>query len=505
MRRILDLPLIVILMGIGALAMLVPAIHAGALRDYTTARPFLYGSILFLFLTAMIGVATSNWRPSSVARSQLASLIGAYLVLPLMLAVPFDEAVADTSFRNAWFEMVSAFTTTGATLYDTPDRLAPSIHLWRALVGWLGGFFVLLTAAAILAPLNLGGVELTSGRAPGRGGAEGQQIARMADPSARLVHHALMLFPVYAGLTLSLWVMLLSAGDTSLIALCFAMATLSSSGITPGMSFAASPSGLPGEFLVFAFMLLAVTRRSMPGAVLVDRSRRLIDDHEVRLAALFLTVVPAILFLRHWVATIETDMAQNLPAAFLAWWGALFTTLSFLTTTGLESAHWAAARAWSGLNAPGLILLGLAMVGGGIATTTGGLKLLRVYALARQAERELDRMVFPSSLGGGGMDARRLRNEGAYVAWIFFMLFALTMGVAIAVLSALGVGFEQALVLGIAAVTTTGPLATLAAEVPIRYAELSYPVKAVLGAAMILGRLEVLAILALLAPGAWRR
>lgn len=505
MRRILDLPLIVILMGIGALAMLLPAIHAGSLRDYTTARPFLYAAFLFLFLTAMVGVATSNWRPSSVARSQLASLIGAYAVLPLMLAVPFDQAVADTSFRNAWFEMVSSFTTTGATLYDTPDRLAPSIHLWRAIVGWLGGFFVLLTAAAILAPLNLGGVELTSGRAPGRGGTDGLPTARMADPSSRLVHHALMLFPVYAGLTLALWVILLSAGDGSLMALCFAMATLSSSGITPGQSFATSPSGLVGEVAVFAFMLLAITRRSLPGAVLVDRSRRLIDDHEVRLAALFLVVVPAILFLRHWVATIETDMAQDLGAAFLAWWGALFTTLSFLTTTGLESAHWAAARTWSGLNAPGLILLGLAMVGGGIATTTGGLKLLRVYALARQAERELDRMVYPSSLGGGGMDARRLRNEGAYVAWIFFMLFALTMAVAIAALSALGVGFEQALVLGIAAVTTSGPLATLASEVPIRYAEQSYPVKAVLGAAMILGRLEVLAILALLAPGAWRR
>ena len=505
MRRVLDLPLIVILMGIGALAMLVPAIHAAALRDYETARPFLYACVLFLFLTAMIGVATSNWRPSSVARSQLASLIGAYLVLPLMLAVPFDQAVADTSFRNAWFEMVSAFTTTGATLYDTPDRLAPSIHLWRSLVGWLGGFFVLLTAAAILAPLNLGGVELTSGRAPGRGGAEGQQLARVADPSARLVRQALTLFPVYAGLTLALWVLLLSLGDQALVALCFAMATMSSSGIVPGQSFATSPSGLPGEIVVFAFMLLAVTRRSLPGAVLVDRSRRLIDDHEVRLAALFLAVVPTLLFLRHWVASIETETAQDIAAAARAWWGALFTTLSFLTTTGLESADWAAARAWSGLSAPGLLLLGLAMMGGGIATTTGGLKLLRVYALARQAERELDRMVFPSSLGGGGQDARRLRNDGAYAAWIFFMLFALTMAAAIAALSALGVAFEQALVLGIAAVTTTGPLATLASEVPIRYAELSYPVKAVLGAGMILGRLEVLAILALLAPGAWRR
>ncbi len=503
MARILDLPLLVILMGLGALAMLLPSAHAASLRDWQVARVFLFSAVVFLLLTTMIAIASSRYRPRDASRSQLAALIGAYAILPLMLAVPFNEAVADTSYFNAWFEMVSSFTTTGATLYDTPDRLAPSVHLWRALVGWMGGFFVLVSAAAILAPLNLGGVEVISGRQPGREAAG--QIDRVANASARLVHHTLLIFPAYTGLTLILWVALLTVGENGLNALCYALSTLSSSGIMPGERLPQSPVGVPTEMLIFLFLFIGITRRSLPGAVLVDRTRPIWADHEVRLAGVFLIVVPGVLFLRHWVGAIEADDAQNLGAALHALWGAVFTTLSFLTTTGFESSGWASARAWSGLGTPGLILLGLAMIGGGIATATGGLKLLRVYALARHGERELNRLVYPSSIGGGGEAQRRLRNDGAYAAWIFFMLYALTLAVFVALLALANIRFEPALVLAVASISTTGPLASLATATPIRYAELGPEVKAILAVAMMIGRLEVLAILAMLSPGTWRR
>ena len=160
LRRILELPLLVILSGVGSLAMLLPAAHATVLSDFTVARPFFYGAIMFFLLSVLVGIATSNYRPRSVARSQLAALLGAYIWLPILFAVPFDQALRDTTFANSWFEMVSSFTTTGATQFDAPGRLAPSLHLWRALVGWMGGFFVLMSAVAVLAPLNLGGVEV---------------------------------------------------------------------------------------------------------------------------------------------------------------------------------------------------------------------------------------------------------------------------------------------------------------------------------------------------------
>nr|WP_152824093.1 potassium transporter TrkG [Fertoeibacter niger] len=505
MQRILDLPLLVILMGIAALAMFVPAAHALVLGTHAVARPFFYGGAVLLIFTAMIGIATANYHPRNVARSHLGALLGAYLVLPVMMALPFHQAVPDTSLLNAWFEMMSSFTTTGATLYDTPGRLPPSVHLWRALAGWLGGFFVLVTAVAVLAPMSLGGIEVITGQAPGRGAVGTSQITRIADPSERITRYTLALFPAYGGLTLALWVLLLVAGEDGLTALCHAMGTLSTSGISPVQGPGGSTSGLAGETLIFLFLIVAVSRRAFPGAVMVDRSTPFRRDPEVRMAAFFLVAVPLVLFLRHWLGAIETEEVQNLAAAGRALWGALFTTLSFLTTTGYESADWDAARSWSGLNTPGLILLGLALVGGGVATTAGGVKLLRVYALFRHAERELERIVHPNSIGGEGATARRLRGQGAYVAWIFFMLFAFSIAIVTAALALAGIGFEPALVLAIAALTTTGQLANMAAEVPIAWADLGPWAKAVLAAAMVLGRMETLAILALLAPDGWRK
>ncbi|NHX28070.1 TrkH family potassium uptake protein, partial [Escherichia coli] len=146
MRALLNVPLMVILTGVGALAMLLPALHALLVNDHATGRAFFYSFVLFSLLNAMIAIATYHGR----SRNLPATFAG----LPLLLAVPVVLAVPDTSFLNAYFEMVSSLTTTGATVFELPERLPPSVHLWRALVGWMGGFFVWVTAIAILAPLN---------------------------------------------------------------------------------------------------------------------------------------------------------------------------------------------------------------------------------------------------------------------------------------------------------------------------------------------------------------
>ncbi|MFN3937249.1 MAG: TrkH family potassium uptake protein [Gemmobacter sp.] len=506
MRRLLDLPFLVILMGIGAAAMYVPAVHALAIRQHAVSRAFFYSGTLFLILAAMLAIATLNHRPRNAVRSHLVALPLAYLLLPVMLTVPFVEAVRDTTFLNAWFEMVSCFTTTGATLYDAPGRLPPSVHLWRGLVGWMGGFFVLVTAAAILAPLNLGGFEVLEPGSVGRSGLGVGQVDRLADPSDRLVHHTIVLLPAYAGVTAVLWVGLLIAGDSGLVALMHAMAVLSTSAISPlPQGITAAPSGFAGEVLVFLGLCVAVTRRSLPGGVRIDSRPQLRRDPEIRMAMFFCLTVPAALFLRHWLGAIDSDLPDDAAMAVEALWGAAFTVLSFLTTTGFESAGWHDARIWSGLETPGLILLGLAMMGGGVATTAGGVKLFRVYALYKLGRREMERLAEPHSVGGGGVIARRLRNEGAFLAFIFFMLFALTLGAMNLALALAGLGFERALVLSVAALTTTGPLAHAATGAVQGYGALGDAAKIILAAGMVLGRLETVVLLALLLPRTWRR
>lgn len=502
MRRLArSLPPFVVLMAIGFAAMAVPMAYGVALRDYGVARAFLYSGALGLFFVAMIAIAGAATRREESVRGQLMLLLFVYALLPLFLAIPFAEAT-DAGFGRSWWEMVSALTTTGASLFDPAD-LAPPLHLWRAMVGWMGGFFTLVVAVAILAPLNLGGFEVLSGAtAAGSGAAVGAPGGAAILP--RMGRLARELFPAYGGLTLMLWILLVIAGESSFVAACHAMATLSTSGISPLDGLTQAGAGTAGEMLIALFLVFALSRRLMPG----DRSLRTPGgtwrDPELRTATILIVGLSAVLFLRHWIGAIELKEGEDAPALLGALWGTAFTVLSFLTTTGFESSGWFAARAWSGLDSPGLILLGLTIIGGGVATTAGGVRLLRVYALFRHGERETERLIHPRSVGGAGQIARRMRRQGAQVAWVFFMLFALSIAVVTMALSLSGHNFETSVIFAVSALSTTGPMPGVAGSVVLYWSDLDIWSQAVLAVAMIVGRLETLAIIALLNPDFWR-
>jgi trk system potassium uptake protein TrkH len=282
------------------------------------------------------------------------------------------------------------------------------------------------------------------------------------------------------------------------------MAVLSTSGISPDGGIAGSSAGLIGEMMIFVLLFAAVSRATFSARVRRAREDWPWRDPEIRIAAFLLVIVPGLLFLRHWAGAWEVAVVSEFGAAVRALWGSAFTVLSFLTTTGFVSADWDTARAWSALETPGIVLLGLALIGGGVGTTAGGVKLLRVYALYKHGQRELDRLVYPHSVGGAGREARRIRGQGAYVSWIFFMLFALSLAVVAGLMALAGAGFDAAVILAVASLANCGPLAGVVLSAPLAFADLGDVGKVIAALAMALGRLETLAILALLNPGFWR-
>jgi trk system potassium uptake protein TrkH len=503
--RLLRFPLILILMGIAALLMLLPALDALMRGNMGVAAAFFYAGLLGLAAVIATGLAISTrvaGREPTDAQ-HLGSLLLAYLLLPLFLAVPFYEGVGNTTFLNAYVEMVSSLTTTGATMFGAPGRVADSLHLWRALVGWGGGLLIWISASAVLAPMSLGGFEVTVRAEPGQDDALLGRFQR-ALPSRRLVQVTRTLTPVYTGLTLVLWISLMAGGERAFVALVHAMSTMATSGISSVGGLQNAASGLGGEIVIFAFLFLALSRLTFSSDTVPSARPGPLNDPEFRLGLALVLTVPLVLFARHWIGTIELAEPMRPMDALRAFWGAVFTVLSFLSTTGFESADWQASRAWSGLGAPGLVLMGLAMIGGGVATTAGGVRLLRVFALYLHAHREFERLVHPSSVGRASGTGRRIRRQGAYIAWIFFMLFALTLTSVMALLALAGLDFEGALIVALAGLSTTGPLITSASEVPIRLIELGAFGKLVFSAAMVLGRVETLAIVALINPAAWR-
>lgn len=503
--QLLRFPLILVLTGLASVAMLVPAVHAFWLEDHSIARAFLYAALGGLTLVLLICLSMAGRvRGDNSDLQNLASLCLSYVLLPAFLALPFYEGLGTTRFLNAYVEMLSCLTTTGATLFADSARLPDPLHLWRGIVGWLGGLLLWVSASAVLAPMNLGGFEVTVSAEPGQGREGRADRFVRAGSGKRLARAARALAPLYVGLTVVLFLLLMSAGERALVAAVHAMSILATSGISPIGGVQNGVSGFAGEAVMFLFMLFALSRLTFSSDTIVTRQGGLWRDPEFRIGCAIVLGVPLLLFARHWLGAFNVQQGEDMGTALSALWGAMFTVLSFLSTTGFVSENWETARLWSGMGTPGLILMGLAILGGGVATTAGGVKLLRVYALYLNGRHEMARLVHPSSVERTGAAGRRIRRQGAFVAWIFFMLFALSLTLVTVVLSALGLDLENAMILTIAALSTTGPLVQAGAEAPISLLEMPAGAQAVFSAAMILGRLETLAIIALFNPALWR-
>jgi trk system potassium uptake protein len=490
LTRLARAPVPVVLLGAAGLAMLIPSAHAFLEREPGIGRAFLYSGIVNVLLALLLAIALSGGQGRRQVNALLPLFVVTYLLLPVALALPVVEAVPGMRYFDAWFEMVSCFTTTGATLLDVSGMAAPSVHLWRGLVAWFGGLFILVAAMALLAPLGLGGFEVIRERA---------QVPLMRadagdDVALRLRQQLILVLPPYLGVTVLAWALLTSLGVPGLEALMQAMAALSTSGVL--MPRGLGPIGLGAEIVLFVALLPALSLRLRPGPRGFERfdPRR---DPELGTAVLIILVVVLIVMVRHVFASAQLPGEEAFPALGRAVWGTAFNGLSFLTTAGLISQDWVTMRIWSGLAPPGLVLLGLALMGGGVATTAGGVKLLRMRALARMGRVEVERLVYPSMVIGGGDEARLLATRGARAAWLLAMVFAITGVGLVAVLMLLGLRFETALIFAIAALTTTGPLAQVAGEVPLMWSALSDSVRAVLAVTMILGRLEILVLVAL--------
>ena len=445
-RFVVNLPLFVLLVGTFALSMLIVSLHALWLREHMIARSFLYAALLILAALACIALATRGRRRKETALEHWLTLLSAFTVVPVILAVPFHESVGTLRFGDAVVEMISAITTTGMTLFTEPENIAPSLHLWRAQVAWMGGLIMWVAATTVFAVFHPGGTaQGLRARAPTQGRDIG--INRMQ------MHH---------------WVR-----ATALL------------------------------------LFLALTHKTFSG-----RGRGLFWDPELRLGLLIVGLVALLLFGRHYLIASSEGGAESLMRAVTAMWGALFTAMSFLTTTGFVSGAWQTTTQWadpgaaggvaSGLGASAMVLIGLSLVGGGVATTAGGVKLLRVFVLYLQGLREMEKLVYPSSVRGRAYHAGTIRRQDAMIAWIFFMFFAISLAMVVLLLTAFGMAFESAMVMAVATLSTTGPLASVAAQAPVDLMGYNHAIKATLCLAMVAGRLEVLAIIALLAPERWR-
>lgn len=498
------------LLAVAAL-MLPPAALALMERDMASARAFSQSAGLLALVAAAFAVARHGHRSRTPARSEIVTVLLVFTVAPIGAALPVALTAPQLGPVGAYFEMVSSFTTTGATALPSLDAAPRALHLWRALTAWFGGFAALTAAVAVFAPRNLGGYEVQAAerRGPvGRlgGGPSWSRADGRDEGGERLARAVAVVGPAYAVLTLALALIFASLGMPGLRAAVHAIGIMSTSGVSIDDAGFRSGAGAGAEAVALGFLALAATRHAFAAGSRRGLARRLRRDPELELALIAVTIAAGWIFLRHWLQAPGAAPARAEGVWFDAAWGAVFTAASFLSTTGYVSESWRATEAWSGSSGAGLLLLALATMGGGVASTAGGVKLLRAYALYQHGLRDLDTLAKPSLVARKGEGVRRVGFAGAVLAWLFVMLYGLGASTVMLGLSATGVPLDRAFAAAIAAIANTGPAYGMAlGDAAGGFAAFGDLGKLILCAAMALGRVEILAVVALTNPDYWRR
>lgn len=486
------LPLAISIPTIFILMMMIPSLHGFYVGDEYHGRTFLYAVFLGLFLLGFVSFLVLDKPLFKHRHAQLWSCLCFFCVLPIFLAIPFHEAMATQNLINSYLDLVSVITTTGLPVFST-NALSETIIIWRVCVGWTSGFFMWVFAWSVFAQLNLSGFKHLWGESPERVYGIKKPLGKVVLPAEKFWREAARLVPVYFLITAVAALSLMALGGDPLFAVLRAMSTIATFGVDlPGHSGV----GWTTEAILILVMVFALSRSTFSRSHPKTRNWWFSDDPEIRVGIILIAMAVLILTSFSW----SKDLGVAGGAEKI--WGIFFTSVSFLTTTGLTSTY--VSDGLRGFGQAGIIFLALATVGGGVATTAGGIKLLRVYILARHCKAEVDRLVAPSQVKKSESGLTSMNYPNAMLACVFLILFILVFSAISLSLTMTGSAAGEALYLTLATMTNTGPLATGFSDSENTVIELATSAKLILVFAMVFGRMEVLALLALLNPDLYR-
>jgi trk system potassium uptake protein TrkH len=395
---------------------------------------------------------------------------------------------------DAYFEAMSGFTTTGASIAtDLPD-LSRSLAMWRQFTQWLGGMGIIVLALAILPRLRVGGRQLLEAELPGP---EFEQLA------ARIRDIARRLWILYVALTAIEALALAVVGWTGIDkqmdlfnAVAHALTTMPTGGFSPEAR-SIEAFGAVSQWVIVLFMIVAGMNFALTYRALVRRDPRAIPrDEEFRLYLGLLALGAAILAVEVWTEGIAAGEAGVRTAVFQA--------VSIMTTTGYASADFAG---WTTLAA--MTLVGLMFAGGSAGSTSGSIKVVRHLLLGRILRRELHQTLHPELVVPVRMNRRVVDERTLRAIEVFILLYVgiFVVGTGLLAFDAARTGLELSAIGAVAASATTlgnvGPALGFAGPMG-SFAPFSDFSKLVMVALMWLGRLEVIPIVVLFTRAYWR-
>jgi len=484
------LGILFIFIGLSMVFPLLWAVHFRETAPATPGAPFspVVALLISMAISCAIGAAlyfVGRKPRQDIFRKEGLFVVGAgWLLTAAVGALPYVLSGVLPSGFDAYFESMSGFTTTGSTVLVDIEAAPKSILFWRSFTHWLGGMGIVVVFLAVLPALGVGGKQLFR-----------SEVSNLQSESLRprIKDTALILWSVYLLLTVAETLLLWIQGMSLFESLCHTFGTLATAGFSPRQESIGAYHSLGVELTVIVFMVIGATNFALHYQVLRGRPMNLFRDVEWR-------VFIGVLVVAIGAVTINllTQARSAYPTLGRALRSSSFQVTSIFTTTGFGTDNFNAWPAFSKL------LLVLLMITGGCGgSTAGGIKVARLVILVRVGLLRLEKVFRPQTVRALRIGGTVLGEDVIRAVTGFVILYMAVVIVAALVVAATGPDIVTSFTAVTATINTTGPGLEKVGSIE-NYAHLAPVAKVVLSLCMVLGRLELFAILVLFVPAFWK-
>ncbi|MDT8393148.1 MAG: potassium transporter TrkG [Bacteroidales bacterium] len=434
-------------------------------------------------ITGIILWFSTRRHPRNIGKKEGYVIVAVtWIVISLFGTLPFLISGTIPNFTNAFFETISGFTTTGATILTDIETLPKGILFWRSMTHWIGGMGIIVFTVAILPILGIGGMQLYAAEMPG---------VTKDKLHPRITATAKRLWGIYLLFTIVETILLFLGGMSLFDALCHTFGTVATGGFsTHTLSIAAFSPYI--QYVIVIFMILAGTNFALHYLALHGQVSKLWKSEEFRYF-LFLILSSTV------VITVVLALNSNEKSLEEAFRASLFQVTSIITTTGYITDNY---LMWPG---PIWFFIFLMMFIGGMAGSTGGgVKVVRQLLLLKNSILELKRLLHPQAIIPVRMNNQVVPQDIIMKVMAFFIIYIIFFIIGSGVMALMGLDGPTAIGATAATIGNIGPGIGMVGPVD-NYDFIPYAGKWVLSFLMLLGRLELFTVLILFSPAFWKK
>ncbi len=421
-------------------------------------------------------------RKSMSARDGFLIVSIGWILFSLFGSLPYILSGGIPSFTDAFFETISGFTTTGASILNQIEVLPHGLLFWRSLTQWLGGMGIIVMSLAILPLLGVGGMQLFVAEVPG-------PVPDKLHP--RIKETAKRLWAIYIIFTFTETLLLWIGGMTIFDAVCHSFTTMATGGYSTKTASLAHWSSPFIHYVVVIFMFLAGTNFTLSYFALHLKFKKVWRNEEFRYYVGFLAGFTVLLTLILSFTEIQTGEESFRHS--------IFQVVSIVTTTGFVTFDY---LSWIPL--VGIILFMMMFFGGSAGSTGGGIKILRIVLLLKNSAMELKRLIHPNAVIPVRFNKNAVAPDILNNVFAFVSFYIITVIIGVIVMATMGYDLGTSFGSVAATLGNIGPGIGLVGPVE-NYAHIPGFGKWFLSFLMLIGRLELFTVLILFSPGFWKK